>query len=135
MNKYSDIKNNIYNHYKHFDKIDSDNITDVNDHITDELGKNYFENTIDEFYVTTAMCTYMIENDLYDEYFFDTFNELLEEFNNSKNIMNIEIEDELNNDIDNVSDYLKKEITKEEYYNKLSEVYESELNALDEENM
>ena len=38
-------------------------------------------------------------------------------------------------DIDNVSDYLKKEITKEEYYNKLSEVYESELNALDEENM
>ena len=49
--------------------------------------------------------------------------------------MNIEIEDELNNDIDNVSDYLKKEVTKEEYYNKLSEVYESELNALDEENM
>lgn len=135
MNKYSDIKNNIYSHYKHFDKIDSDNITDVNDHITDELGKNYFENNIDEFFVTTAMCTYMIENDLYDEYFFDTFNELLEEFNNSKNIMNIEIEDELNNDIDNVSDYLKKEITKEEYYNKLSEVYESELNALDEENM
>ena len=104
MNKYSDIKNNIYNHYKHFDKIDIDNISDVNDHITDELGKSYFENNIDEFFVTTAMCTYMIENDLYDEYFFNTFNELLEEYNNSKNIMNIEIENE--------------------YYDKLSEVYD-----------
>ena len=124
MNKYSDIKNNIYNHYKHFDKIDIDNISDVNDYITDELGKSYFENNIDEFFVTTAMCTYMIENDLYDEYFFNTFNELLEEYNNSKNIMNIEIENELNNDIDNVSDYLKKEEIEKEYYDKLSEVYD-----------
>ena len=124
MNKYSDIKNNIYNHYKHFDKIDIDNISDVNDYITDELGKSYFENNIDEFFVTTAMCTYMIENDLYDEYFFNTFNELLEEYNNSKNIMNIEIENELNDDIDDIIDYLKKEEIEKEYYDKLSEVYD-----------
>lgn len=133
MNKYSELKKDIYSYYKHFDKIDIDNITDVNDHITDEdLSKSYFENTIDEFYVTTAMCTYMIENDLYDEYFFDTFKELLEEYNNSKNIMNIEENDELKNDIENVSDYLKKEDTKEEYYKTLSEVYENELNIHEE---
>lgn len=133
MNKYSELKKDIYSYYKHFDKIDIDNITDVNDHITDEdLSKSYFENTIDEFYVTTAMCTYMIEKDLYDEYFFDTFKELLEEYNNSKNIMNIEENDELKNDIENVSDYLKKENTKEEYYKTLSEVYENELNIHEE---
>ena len=131
--KYSDLKKEIYGYYKHCGDINIDNIQEVNDHITDEhLSKSYFENTITEFYVTTSMCTYMIENDLYDEYFFDTFPELLEEFNNSSSIMN-EIEDELKSDIDNVSDYLKKEKTKEEYYNKLSEVYEQDINIDDGE--
>ncbi len=131
--KYSDLKKEIYGYYKHCGDINIDNIQEVNDHITDEhLSKSYFENTITEFYVTTSMCTYMIENDLYDEYFFDTFPELLDEFNNSSSIMN-EIEDELKSDIDNVSDYLKKEKTKEEYYNKLSEVYEQDINIDDGE--
>ena len=131
--KYSDLKKEIYGYYKHCGDINIDNIQEVNDHITDEhLSKSYFENTITEFYVTTSMCTYMIENDLYDEYFFDTFPELLEEFNNSSSIMN-EIEDELKSDIDNVSDYLKKEKTKEAYYNKLSEVYEQDINIDDGE--
>ena len=131
--KYSDLKKEIYGYYKHCGDINIDNIQEVNDHITDEhLSKSYFENTITEFYVTTSMCTYMIENDLYDEYFFDTFPELLEEFNNSSSIMN-EIEDELKSDIDNVSDYLKKEKTKEEYYNKLSKVYEQDINIDDGE--
>ena len=131
--KYSDLKKEIYGYYKQCGDINIDNIQEVNDHITDEhLSKSYFENTITEFYVTTSMCTYMIENDLYDEYFFDTFPELLEEFNNSSSIMN-EIEDELKSDIDNVSDYLKKEKTKEEYYNKLSKVYEQDINIDDGE--
>jgi hypothetical protein len=127
--KYSEIKKNIYSYYKHFDFIDIDNIQDVNDHITSEdLSKSYFENTIDEFYVTLAMCTYMIENDLYDNYFFETYEELLEEYNNSKNIMDIEENDEIKNDIDNLNDYLLKDKSKEQYYDNLSHIYEEELN-------
>ena len=122
--KYSELKNNIYNYYKRLKKIDIDNISDVNDYITDkDLGKNYFENNIDEFFCTVAMCNYMIENNLYDEYFFNVFPELLEEYNNTKSIMNNE-EEELNKDIDAIKDYLKKEEIEKEYYDKLSEIYD-----------
>ena len=132
--KYSDIKKEIYSCYKHFDKIDLDNIQDVNDHITDEdLNKSYFEDTIVEFYVTLAMCTYMMENDLYDNYFFDTYEELLEEYNNSKNIMNVTEEEELKTDIENLKDYLLKDKSKEQYYESLSQIYEQNINMKDDE--
>ena len=130
--KYSELKKQIYNYYKIFDKIDIDNIQDVNDHITSEdLNKSYFENTTYEFYITVAMCIYMIENDLYDNYFFEIFEELLDEYNALKNIINDE-ENELKNDIEIVKDYLKKEKTKEEYYENLSEIYDRDMSIEDE---
>ena len=123
--KYSDIKKEIYGYYNHIGEIDIDNIQDANDHIIGEhLDNSRFEEFISEFYITISMCIYMIENDLYDEYFFDSFRELLNEYNDSKNILNIN-DEELNNDIDNIKDYLEKDKIKSEYYDKLSELYDN----------
>lgn len=121
MITYSVRKQDIFNYYKHFDKIDVDNIQDVNDHIIDvDLGKDSFDNLDEEFYNTLSMCIYMIENDLYDEYFFELFKLLLDEYkieeNNDKDL--------IEKDIEIVKDYLKKDEIKSNYYDKLSEVYD-----------
>jgi hypothetical protein len=125
--KYSDIKNEIYGYYKHMGNIDIDNITDVNDHIIDEhLGNERFENNIEEFYILVSMCSYMVEHNLYDEYFFTSYEEVLEDFNNSNSLLN-EIEESLKKDIDMISEYIKKDKIKNDYYNKLSSVYNDQI--------
>ncbi len=131
--KYTDLKKEIYGYYKEFDNIDIDNIQDINDHIIDEhINKSYLENNTYEFYITVSMCAYMIENELYDEYFFDAFNELVEEYESTKALIN-DNENELDNDIDNIKDYLKKDEKMEEYYNNLSKIYEDNINKLEDE--
>ncbi len=125
--KYSDIKNEIYGYYKHMGEIDVDNITDVNDHIIDEhLGNERFENNIEEFYILVSMCSYMVEHNLYDEYFFTSYEEVLEDFNNSNSLLN-EIEESLKKDIDMISEYIKKDKIKNDYYDKLSSVYNDQI--------
>ena len=72
-------KKEIYSFYDN-KKINSDNICEINDYIVDVcLKKENFEETIEEFYNITAMCSYMLEHNLYDEYFFSSFEELLDE--------------------------------------------------------
>ncbi len=125
--KYSDIKKEIYGYYKHIGNIDMDNIIDANDHIIDEhLDSKRFENATEEFYITVSMCSYMIENNLYDEYFFESFEELLDEFNSTSAVIN-NIEDELKKDIDEISDYIQKDKLNQEYYDNLSGVYNSQI--------
>lgn len=125
--KYSDIKNEIYGYYKHMGEINVDNITDVNDHIIDEhLGNERFENNIEEFYILVSMCSYMVEHNLYDEYFFTSYEEVLEDFNNSNSLLN-EIEESLKKDIDMISEYIKKDKIKNDYYDKLSSVYNNQI--------
>ena len=125
--KYSEIKKEIYGYYEHIGSIDMDSIIDANDHIIDEhLGSSRFENSTEEFYITVAMCSYMINNDLYDEYFFESFKTLLDEFNSSNAVLNT-IEEELKKDIDNISDYIKKDELNKEYYDNLSGVYNNQI--------
>ena len=113
--------------------VNIDNIVDVNDHIIDEhLSSQRFEDSLEEFYILVAMCSYMTNNNLYDEYFFSSFSECLEEFNNSNSLIN-EIEDELQKDIDLVSEYIKKSNVMSEYYEKLSSVYNDRIEESNEE--
>ena len=125
--KYSNIKNEIEGYYKHVGEINVDNITDVNDHIIDEhLGSERFENNIEEFYILVSMCAYMAEHNLFDEYFFSSYKELLEEFNSTKNLIN-DVEKVLEDDMDIINEYIKKDKMKSEYYNKLSDVYNERI--------
>ncbi len=66
------------------------------------------------------MCLYMVENGLYDEYYFETFNDIIKEFKN-KDLDNI-----LTKDIDTIEDYLKKDEIKSAYYDTLSTLYDDE---------
>ena len=76
---YKDRKKEIEKYYKKYKNIDMDNILDINDKIVDiHLKKEQFEHPLEEFYNIVSMCSYMIDNDLYDEYFFNTYEELLE---------------------------------------------------------
>ena len=121
MKKYIDIKNKIYDCYKKFKKIDSDNIQDINDSIIDNMiDKNDFNNEMLELYYTVSMCFYMIENNLYDEYYFNTFNDIIKELGNK------ELDAVLTKDIDTIEDYIKKDEIKSAYYDTLSTLYEDE---------
>ncbi len=121
MKTYIDIKNKIYECYNKFKKIDIDNIQDINDSIIDNMiDKNDFSNEMLELYYTVAMCLYMVENGLYDEYYFETFNDIIKEFKN-KDLDNI-----LTKDIDTIEDYLKKDEIKSAYYDTLSTLYDDE---------
>ena len=117
MKEYIDIKNKVYECYSKYKKIDVDNIQDINDSIC-EINKSDFENEILELYNTVAMCMYMIEHDLYDEYFFEAYSDILTELGNK------EFDNVLSKDIDTINDYLKKDEIKSEYYDKLSTLYE-----------
>ena len=121
--KYSKVKNEIYGYYKHMGHIDNDNIMDVNDHIIDEhLSSDRFEEFMSELFITVSMCIYMIENNLYDEYFFNSYKELLNEYNNTKNMYN-GLDEDLKNDMDNLNDYIKKDEIKSKYYDRLDLYY------------
>ncbi len=117
MKEYIDIKNKVYECYSKYKKIDVDNIQDINDSIC-EINKGDFENEMLELYNTVAMCMYMIEHDLYDEYFFEAYSDILTELGNK------EFDNVLSKDIDTINDYLKKDEIKSEYYDKLSTLYE-----------
>ena len=115
--KYSEIKKSIYHFYTHFKKVDIDNIEEVNDHIiSEDLKTSDFEDPLKEFYITVAMCSYMIDNDLYDDYFFNAYKELIEE-------NKLVYDEDINTDLEKINEYLKKDEIKSEYYEKLSELY------------
>ena len=127
-------KDEIYHFYSHFDKLDNDSITEANDHIVDvDLKREHFENELEEFFNTTAMCNYMIEHDLYDEYFFSAFDEILEDYEKLQDdfLDNDSDKKLFETDVDNVKDYLIKEESNKEYYDNLSSIYERELESED----
>ena len=136
MNKvnvlYKIRKEEIFGFYSNFNKINVDNIEDVNDHIIDvDLKKEQFDHPLEEFFNTVSMCMYMIENDLYDEYFFTAYKEILEDYNNHEfddAFISEEDKKYLDSDIEELNDYLKKEETMGEYYNTLSNVMDKEVN-------
>ncbi len=117
--------NGFYNLYK---DIDLDNIQDVNDKIVDvHLKKEQFENPLEEFYNIVAMCSYMIDNDLYDEYYFETYDEILEDYD--KGMFDdyfLDYENDkssLKEDINKINEYLSQDNDKMNYYDSLSEIY------------
>ena len=119
-------KEDIYKYYSKFDKIDNENISDVNDKIVDEyLTKDSFINEEEELYNTIAMCTYMIENNLYDDYFFSTSKDIIEDYEKGS-ICLLQNDSILDEYINNIKDYFNKDSAKEDYYNKLSELYDKE---------
>ena len=126
--RYSDRKNEIYGFYNHFDKVDVDNIEEVNDHIIDaDLKKEHFDDALEEFYNITSMCSYMIENELYDEYFFKTFKEILDDYRKGM-FDNYDIVDKetFENDLKDIEDSIKKDEIEGEYYNSLTDMYNRE---------
>ena len=132
--RYSDRKNEIYGFYNHFDKVDVDNIEEVNDHIVDlDLKKEHFDDDLEEFFNITSMCSYMIENNLYDEYFFKTFREILDDYKNglfdNYDILDKEVFD---NDLKEIEENIKKDEIEEEYYNNLTNIYDEEINREEE---
>ena len=126
-------KNEIIGFYNKYKNIDSESILDVNDKIVDvNLKKEHFDNPLEEFFNIVAMCSYMVDNDLYDEYFFDTFDEILEEYNEHKfddDFLDFENDKKvLDEDISKINEYLSHENDKMNYYDSLSEIYTNEAN-------
>ena len=135
MNKvnilYSVRKNEIYGFYNQYKKIDADSIQDINDKIVDvHLKKEHFEKPLEEFYNIVSMCSYMIDNNLYDEYFFETYDEILEEYKNGDfddDFLDInEDKRTLGEDIYKINEYLSNDNDKMNYYDTLSEIYSKE---------
>ena len=126
---YSRRKNDIFHYYNHFDKIDVDNIEEVNDHIIDvDLKKEHFDDPLEEFYNIVSMCLFMVKNDLYDEYFFDTYKELLEDYSNGLfDEYDIEDKETLDNDLNDINEYLKKDEIESSYYDSLSKIYDDKI--------
>lgn len=129
---YSVLKKEIYSFYEKEGKIDVDNIDVVNDHIVDiDLKKEDFDCPLEEFYIICAMCSYMAKHDLYDDYFFSSFDELLLEYNEGKyDEYFLDIENDkacLKEDIDLICEYILKDESKMKYYDALTQVYENEL--------
>ena len=142
MNKldvlYEDKKKEVFSYYLVYDGINSENISDINDIIIDKkINSNDLKNDLLEFYITLSMCLFMIENDLYDEYFFKSYVELLEDYNNGlfDNYFKDIINDKqlIEEDIEIINEYLKKEEIKAKYYDDVSNIYNEELNYIDEE--
>ena len=134
---YDDKKREIYSYYKEYSDINCDNIFDVNDIITDsKIKSEELENELLEFYITVSMCEYMVENDLYDEYFFRTFVELLDCFNSGEfdnYYKDILIDKQsLTKDIESINDYLKKDEIKEKYYQDVSDIYNEEFEKFED---
>lgn len=141
MNKlevlYKEKKNEVYSYYLEYSGIDSENIQSVNDKIVDKkLRKEDFDNELMEFYITISMCLFMIENDLYDEYFFNTYAELLNEYKSGKYdnyFMDILSDKELlESDIENINEYIRKDRAKSKYYDDVSDIYNNELEKIEE---
>ena len=137
MNKvnvlYNKRKEEINNFYSKYKSIDTDNIQDINDKIVDiHLKKENFEHPLEEFYNILAMCSYMIDNDLYDEYYFNTFEEILEDYNEGKfdeYFLNInEDKKAISDEIHKINEYLSIDNDKMNYYDSLSEIYTKEAN-------
>ncbi len=129
-NKRKEEINGFYNKYKN---IDIDNIQDVNDKIIDiHLKKENFEHPLEEFYNIIAMCSYMIDNELYDEYFFDTYEELLEEYEEGMfDDFFLDLKDDknaINDEILKINEYLAHESDMMSYYDNLSDIYTKEAN-------
>ena len=135
MNKvnilYKDRKEEINKYYNKYKDIDIDNIQDINDKIVDkDLKKENFENPLEEFYNILSMCSYMIDNDLYDEYFFNTYDDILEEYKSgSFDECFLDINEDkksLGEDIYKINEYLSNDNDKMNYYDTLSEIYSKE---------
>ena len=134
---YKQRRDDIYKYYSEMGKIDVDSIEEVNDHIIDsDLKQENFENPLEEFYIIVAMCSYMAKNDLYDDYFFSSFDELLEEYTEGKYdeyFCDILKDKELlSNDISEITEYILKDKNEADYYEALSSVYESEYSKEEE---
>lgn len=128
---YSVRKKEIYDYYNQYKKIDLDNIQDVNDKIIDvHLKKENFDNPLEEFYNIVSMCSYMIDNDLYDEFFFNTYDEILEEYKSGEfddDFLDInEDKKSIGEDIYKINEYLSNDNDKMNYYDSLSEIYSKE---------
>lgn len=135
---YEDKKKEIQNYYKEYGLITVDNIVEVNDLIIDsKIKKEDLENDLIELYITIAMCLYMIEHDLYDEYFFNTYAELLHEYKHGSfdnMFMDILVDKEnLESDIEEINEYLKKEVEMSKYYDNVSDIYNEEFEKFEEE--
>lgn len=135
---YEEKKKEIKGYYNEFGLVSVDNIQEVNDQIIDKrLKKEDLENDLLEFYITVSMCLYMIENDLYDEYFFSTYAELLTEYKTGKYdnyFMDILADKELlESDIEDINDYLKKEEAMGKYYDDVSDIYNEEFEKFEHE--
>ena len=117
---YKDRKKEIYRFYENYKNLNSDSIQDANDYIVDVcLNKEDFMEDISELYIYTAMCSYMLEHDLYDEYFFKSFEELVNE------VQIIEYSEELENDINELKDYINKDTSYLKYYDLISNLINS----------
>ena len=135
---YDDKKKKIYSYYLEYNNIDADNIFDVNDLIIDQkIKKEELDIEVLEFYITLSMCAYMVDHDLYDEYFFKTYLELLDCYNSEEfdNLFKDILLDKqsIDNDIDSINDYLKKDEIKMKYYQDVSDIYNDEFHKFEDE--
>ena len=105
------------------------NLLEVNDHIIDvDLKKEHFDDPLEEFYNIVSMCLFMVKNDLYDEYFFDTYKEILEDYSNGLfDEYDIEDKETLDNDLNDINEYLKKDEIESSYYDSLSKIYDDKI--------
>ncbi len=133
---YKDKKKEIYDYYKELGLITVDSIQEVNDNIIDKkIKKEDLENDLMEFYITVSMCSFMIENDLYDEYFFTTYAELLNEYKNGtydNMFMDILADKaDLESDIEEINEYIKKDEAIRKYYDDVSDIYNEDLEQIE----
>ena len=135
---YKDKKKEIFDYYREVGLINVDSISEVNDSIIDKkVSKQDLENDLMEFYITVAMCSFMIENDLYDEYFFNTYAELLSEYKNGSYdnlFMDILSDKEaIESDIEEINEGIKKDEIMSKYYDDVSDIYNDEFEKFEHE--
>lgn len=128
MNKldflYSERRDEVYDYYKEVDHVDEDIIEEVNDKLIDShFKKENFENPLEEFYIICSMCAYMTSIDVYDDYFFSSFDELLAEYNDGlydDYFKDKEKDKEiLSHDISNITEFILKDKDEQDYYNSI----------------
>ena len=118
---YSEIKKTVYAEYQKYGRVTIDNIEEVNDHLLDsDINEDNMEDK-KEFFIVTAMCAYMTENDVYDDYFFASYRELNKDYLSER-------DPEFVSDVAKINEYLRRDDIKEQFYENISKEINDSLN-------
>ena len=123
---YSEIKKEIEGFYQKYGRVTIDNIEDTNDHILDDEIKTEQLNDKTEFFTLVAMCAHMVEYNVYDEYIFGSYRELINDFLSER-------EPDFVSDVGKINEYLRRDDIKAQFYDGLSDLINNKVAEYEDE--